>query len=320
VSGTRFNSRFVRRRLRDVMKAASMRFYVLGDRVGWHVVPKHYYTANHDIHWLRHHRELWARPANFDHLHWNLDEQFEWLEVLVKPVVHEVEGLEVFRHLSGLGAGPGFGPIESQALHGFIRTMKPARVVELGAGVSSLSMLHADKLNIAEGRAAMQLTCVEPYPWPALEETAGLSLLREPAQAVDRALFDTLHHGDLLFIDSSHAVKVGSEVPRIYLEIIPNLAPGVYVHIHDNYFPYLYPPDVLESYLAWQESTLLLALLTANPHLEVLCCMSALHDGQVDNLKRLFPDFRPQHLRDGLQTTDNSQKGMFPASIYLRTK
>jgi hypothetical protein len=62
--------------------------------------------------------------------------------------------------------------------------------------------------------------------------------------------------GDLLFIDSSHAVKTGSEVLRIYLEIIPGLPAGVYVHVHDINLPYLYSRDALSAYYASQETAL----------------------------------------------------------------
>ena len=198
-----------------------MKAYVLGDRIGWHVMPKHYYTANHDVRWLRGHRKLWAKPAEYNHLRWDLDQQLSWLRETVLPSMPEVRGLALFRALTGAAAGPGFGPIESQVLHCYIRSAKPRRVVELGAGVSSLVMLRADELNQADGHPPMSLSCVEPHPWSGIKDVQGLRLIREPAQAVDRALFDSLESGDLLFVDSSHAVKVGSEVPRIYLTSFP---------------------------------------------------------------------------------------------------
>jgi predicted O-methyltransferase YrrM len=307
-----------RRQVRNVLKAASMQMFVFGDRLGWHIIPKHYYTANHDVHWLRAHPGLWARPIEFSHIHWDIDEQLAWLGRIVSPdLMAEVDGLGVFRELTSQRAGPGFGPIESQVLHCFIRAIKPKRVVEIGAGVSSLCMLNADRLNTAEGSGALSLTCIDPNPWPGLEETTNLKLIREPAQSVDIAIFETLQSGDLLFIDSSHAVKVGSEVPRIYLELIPSLRPGVHIHIHDIYFPYLYPPDVLRSYLAWQEATLLLGLLVDNPRLAVNCSLSALHHARGSNLKQMLPDYAPKRLVDGLDT--RSAIGMFPSSIYLET-
>jgi predicted O-methyltransferase YrrM len=296
-----------------------MQLFVAGDRLGWHLLPKHYYTANHDVHWLRNNPSLWAKPNDFRRVHWDVEEQLSWLRQIISPTsIAEVSGLTVYRELSAQRAGPGFGPIESQVLHCFIRAIRPRRVVELGAGVSSLCMLKADQLNRADGSEPMALTCIEPHPWDGLGDTTGLQLIREPAQSVDTSIFESLQSGDLLFIDSSHAVKVGSEVPRIYLDIIPGLRPGVHVHIHDIYFPYLYPPDILRTYLAWQESTLLLALLVGNPHLAVSCSLSALHHARASSLQQLLPDYRPQELRDGLHTS--SSTGMFPSSIYLQTQ
>ena len=67
-------------------------------------------------------------------------------------------------------------------------------------------------------------------------------------------------------MDSTHAVRTGSELSHIYLELIPRLKPGVVIHIHDIYLPYLFAPDIYDSMFDWQETTLVAALLTGNPH------------------------------------------------------
>jgi len=96
--------------------------------------------------------------------------------------------------------------------------------VEIGSGVSTACMVHA------AGQEPTELTCIEPFPSRALRETAGARLVAQTCQEVPLEFFSQLGEGDLLFIDSSHAVKVGSEVPSIYLEILPNLQPGVFIH------------------------------------------------------------------------------------------
>ena len=146
-----------------------------------------------------------------------------------------------------------------------------------------------------------------------------MRLLALPCQEVPLPVFDELQDGDLLFIDSSHAVKVGSEVPRIYLEILPRLRPGVFVHIHDVFLPYLYPPDILSwPFWAWQETVLLAALLTNNPKLEVLFCLSGLHHARPSELCRLLPDYRPRAMQGGLFA--DGGPGHYPSSIWLRTR
>ena len=140
-----------------------------------------------------------------------------------------------------------------------------------------------------------EITCIEPYPSAALRQrTKDIRLIPELCQTVPAAVFAGLSTGDFLFVDSSHAVKLGSDVIRIYLDIIPHLAPGVLIHIHDVYLPYLYPRDALFKPFGWQETALLLALLINNPRLQVLSCLSALHYERPAQLKQFLSTMRPR--------------------------
>jgi hypothetical protein len=161
------------------------------------------------------------------------------------------------------------------------------------------------------------VTCIEPFPRPALRARTDIRLEAAPLQLVNSSIFGALAPGDLLFIDSSHALKVGSDVARLYVDVIPNLAPGVIVHIHDIYFPYLYGPDAMRSYFGWQESTLLLALLTDNPRLRVLGCLSALHHDRPKELQAILGDYVPAPLENGLEGPGGIGDRHFPSSIYL---
>ncbi len=130
--------------------------------------------------------------------------------------------------------------------------------------------------------------------------------------------FDELGSGDLLFIDSSHAVKTGSDVVHLFLRVIPALAPGVVVHVHDISLPYLYPRTALEDYFGWQESTLLAALLTGNSGLRPLASLAALHYGRTEALMKLLPDYQPQANDAGLRTGDWVH-AHFPDSFWMMT-
>jgi predicted O-methyltransferase YrrM len=305
--------------LRQLLKRASYGVFRLGDRLGVHILPKHYYTPVPDLDWLNRNREAWAGRATFDRVSWSLDHQLEWLRRVCDPYYGEVEGWEVFNGVQRQVAGPGFGPVESQVLHCVVRHYQPRRIVEVGSGMSTLCLLNAGARNAREGGPLPDITCVEPFPWSALQRRSDVQLVVSPVQLVDSAVFEKLQAGDLLFIDSSHAVKVGSDLPRIYLDVIPNLAPGVLVHIHDIFFPYVYPRDVLRTYFGWQESTLLLALLTDNPRLHVLGCLSALHYDRQSGLRSVLRDYKPQRDDEGLEPPDEVGKGHFPSSIYLVT-
>lgn len=103
---------------------------------------------------------------------------------------------------------------------------------------------------------------VDPYSSEGVMGLLGVETIRISATEAPEDSFGSLAAGDLLFIDSSHSMKTGSELSRLYLDVIPRLTPGVVIRIHDTYLPYMYSPWVLEDLWYRQETTLLLALLT----------------------------------------------------------
>ena len=306
-------------RLRNVARELSFKLFRLMDGIGLHVLPKHYYTPVADYAWLESNKALWARRTDLSQLKWDLDTQLDWLKRICMPYYEEVAGLQVYREATAFGYGPGYGPIESQVLHCFLRSCKPAKVVEVGSGVSTVCGLKAMELNARERPDYnFTITCIEPYPRPALQSITRIVHVRKMLQETDLTVFDQLDAGDLLFIDSSHAVKPASDVLTLLLEVIPRLKPGVIIHLHDIYLPYIYSPDVLENYFGWQETALLLALLKGNSHLQVLCCLSALHYDRRQPMRDLLADYSPQE-ESGPGIRSRGKQGMFPSSIWLST-
>jgi predicted O-methyltransferase YrrM len=250
-----------------------------------------------------------------------------WLADTCRPFYDEVRGLAFYRDVTAKQLGPGYGPIESQVLHCVLRRYAPAAIVEIGSGVSTACMLQAVERNAHEGKRASRLVCVEPFPRPAFRGLPHVTHIEAPCQAVDAAVFESLGAGDLLFIDSSHAVKVGSDVVRIYLDIIPRLPAGVLIHIHDIYLPYLYSRHVLDTYFGWQETVLVQALLAHNPRLQVLAALSALHYDRRSELRAVLSDYAPQADREGLPangdvadaTAQPAEQQHFPCSLWLVT-
>lgn len=288
------------------------------DRAGLHVMPKHYYTPIPDCSWLKDNEALWTGRSSLAGIHWDLAQQFAWLKDVCQPYYSEVAGLKSYNSFTQNGSGPGYGEIESQVLHCFVRRYAPAHIIEIGSGVSTMCMLEAAGLNRREGRCVPQITCVEPFPSRSLRDRKEVELIPQFCQQVPLPLFERLSAGDLLFIDSTHAVKVGSDVMRIYLEIIPHLPAGIFLHIHDVYLPYAYPRDVFSMPYWWQETALLMALLVNNPRLSVLTCLSALHYDYAEEMRKLLTDYRPAPNREGLAVSP-SAPGHFPASIWLKT-
>jgi hypothetical protein len=69
--------------------------------------------------------------------------------------------------------------------------------------------------------------------------------LRQKVEQVPLERFQRLDAGDVLFIDTSHVIKVQNDVEFEFLHILPLLKPGVVVHIHDIFTPYDYPAEWL---------------------------------------------------------------------------
>ncbi len=300
-----------------LLTRAYMRAFLALDRVGVHVLPKHYYTPIPDYTWLRKHPEAWMRRASLAGINWDLDRQLEWLAAICGPYYHEVTEQTGYSEMIATW-GNRLGLMSSQVLHCVMRSKAPARIIEIGSGTSTHCMLHALKLNEEEGRGTAKVTCIEPDPSKSLRALPNVHLLAQPCQSVPDSVFRQLQAGDLLFLDSSHAVKVGSDAIRIYLDIIPQLPSGVLVHVHDINLPYPYPRSALESFFGWQEVALLLALLTNNQHLAVHACMSALHYDRPAQVKSILRDYEPQPNSNGLSTS-HLARGHFPTSIWLGT-
>lgn len=289
----------------------------LASRIGLFILPNHYYTPIADIRELARTRRFWAKPAPMHGVDMDVTSQVEWLRAGIAPYEPQFRGNRPYKEGVQKGLGPGYGYIEAQCLYGALRHVKPKRVIEVGSGVSTGCILKASQDNASmDGLLEAQITCIEPYPRPALM-SLPVNVIQSPVESLDPGLFDQLEAGDFLFIDSSHAVRPGGDVLYLYLIILPRLKPGIVVHIHDVYLPYLYQRDLLSSLFQWTETALLLALLTNNPKLKVLASLSYLHYEAPDALREVFPEYRQQLNDAGL--SDPGAPGHFPSSIYLRT-
>jgi len=155
---------------------------------------------------------------------------------------------------------------DAVCLFGVLRHLAPRRIIEVGSGHSSALMLDVDERFLG---GTTELTFVEPFP----ERLHGLlferdheriSLIRSGVQEVPLEVFDELEAGDVLFIDSTHVCKTGSDVNHLFFEVLPRLRVGVWVHIHDVHFPFEYPEEWVEQGYAWNEAYLLRAFLMHN--------------------------------------------------------
>jgi hypothetical protein len=181
---------------------------------------------------------------------------------------------------------PMFSGTDALVLYCMVRHARPRRVIEVGSGYSTRLSLAATRRN-GDGR----VVSIEPYPSEALRAAPGLDeLIATPVQQVDLQLFETLEADDILFIDSSHVVRIGSDVNFLFLEVLPRLKPGVIVHVHDIYLPLEYRREwVVEDLRFWSEQYLLQAFLAFNSAFEVLLCNSYLERRHPGALRAAFP-------------------------------
>jgi len=183
---------------------------------------------------------------------------------------------------------------DAEYLYQTIRARKPRRIYEIGSGNSTLIARRAIAANVAEspGHACKHL-CIEPYEAPWLE-SAGVTVLRQRVEDVDRALFLELEANDLLFIDSSHVIRPQGDVVTEYLQILPSLRPGVIVHVHDIFSPRDYPADwLVERLWLWNEQYLVEALLTESRSWKVIGALNLLKHRHFAALRRVCPFLTP---------------------------
>lgn len=147
-----------------------------------------------------------------------------------------------------------------------IRHMQPKRIIEIGSGHTSGLMLDVNEVYFG---SKIDCTFIEPHPELLLSilrphETDRVKIVASKLQNVALSLFSSLERGDILFIDSSHVVKAGSDVRRLFFDILPMLSPGVFVHFHDIFDRFEYPPEWLRAGRGWNEQYILRAFLQFN--------------------------------------------------------
>jgi predicted O-methyltransferase YrrM len=161
---------------------------------------------------------------------------------------------------------PNYSYGDAIVLYCMIRHLSPRRIVEVGSGYSSCAMLDVNELFFADSIAC---TFIDPYPelLRRLLKRSDLTrtrILGQTVQDVELGVFRELQASDILFIDSSHVTKTGSDVNYIFFKILPILNEGVYVHFHDVFYPFEYPRGWVFEGRAWNEAYMLRAFLQYN--------------------------------------------------------
>lgn len=237
-----------------------------------------------------------ARVAKFI---FNETRDFHFLQSIARPEEFEREYSEGVLKESGFQFNNGsFLTGDAEALFYFVRGLKPKKIVEIGAGSSSLIINAALKLNAVDGGHGEHII-IEPYENPWLEKL-GSKVIRERVELADFSVFQGLVAGDIVFIDSSHVIRAQNDCVFEYTELLPSLPSGVVIHIHDIFTPFDYPEDWLNKYFyLWTEQYVVEALLVNGEQWEILAPLHWLSQ-DVEQLKMLCPYFEMGHMPSSL--------------------
>jgi predicted O-methyltransferase YrrM len=319
----------VRRRLPDFL-------WRLGNRYGYSVIPQSAVSPIPAIPEVD--DPIWSRRSPMTGVHFDLDSQLEFVAEHLLRYIQEFErdvraqGFDVWNKLYKGG--------DAEVLYALLRHLRPERVLEIGSGNSTLVAGAAMAANKRDGSPG-ELIAVDPTPTLALdsqptvrkeggaagwfEQLPGREQRVQGLTRIERAdcrqlpleRFEALEAGDVLFIDTNHVVKLNSEVNWLFLEVLPRLTPGVWVHLHDIHLPYEYPHYyyLLAGYLT--EQYLLQAFLTGSAW-RVELGLAALFRDRHDELVQLIPslgeDVDPGEPLSGVP----EWKTWIPSALWIR--
>jgi predicted O-methyltransferase YrrM len=244
------------------------RYFADWERQGIHILPNNYYSPIPDTSQLP--DELWSRYSRLSGINMNDEYQLYVLNEVFQQFKSEFD-----QFLVNPGENPNdyyhnnsfFVGADAVALYCMVRSCRPKKIIEVGSGFSTRLSANACMKN-----GSCDLICIEPYPDETLKNLPGISkLITSRVEAIELDLFDGLEKDDILFIDSTHTVKIGSDVNYLFLDVLPRLKPGVLIHIHDIFLPREYPRAwILDHHMFSNEQYLLQAFMAFYRKFEVV--------------------------------------------------
>jgi hypothetical protein len=295
---------------KNLLKIFFKKSFPIGQRMGIHITPNHFYYPIPDTRTLK--DDLWQKQSELDGIDINEKGQIDLLSMLSSKFKREYESFPKYKtpisyqfYLNNSA----FGPVDAEILYCMIRNFKPKKIFEIGSGNSTYLAAQATIKNKEEDDRECELIAYEPFPNGTLKAGfPGLSkLIPTKIQDIPLFEFDELKENDILFIDSSHVLKIGSDVQYEYLNILPKLNKGVIVHIHDIFLPAEYPREwILNEYRFWNEQYLLQAFLINNNAFDVLWAGSYMHLKHPDELEKAFSSY--------------NKSSVWPGSFWMRKR
>jgi hypothetical protein len=263
-------------------------------RAGYHFQANDYYSPLNDLDFLKNNLDLWKDRPPCSVINWNVDGQLATAQ-RIGDYVEELRDIPE-DHTPGKPEycwnNPMWNNADALVQYGLLRDFKPKRVVEVGCGWSSLLLQRALERN----QTPCQVVQVEPYPNPLLLKLFPKDWLlhRTLLQRAPFEIFESLQADDICFYDGSHCAKPASDVNWFFFEILPRLAPGVIIHIHDIFLPDDYPDLwIFERGQTWNEQYLLQAFLMSNHDYKILIANAFLSKINAAALESFYRGVQP---------------------------
>jgi len=274
------------RRLLKAIPALDQLLFLRGAFTG------HFYSPIPSLKEIRKHREvIFKVPRELPGIDLREKEQLSLVEVFARDYYRDqpfreerTDELTYFFH------NEAFCHCDAIILHCLLRHFRPRRVIEIGSGFSSCVTLDTNRLFLND---SIQCVFIDPYSTVLKTlrggNVEGLHIIPKRVQDVPLDVFTELDSGDVLFIDSSHVSKVGSDVNHILFNILPALRPSVRVHFHDVFYPFEYPENWIVNGRSWTEAYLLRAFLQFNDTFEIELFPNYLTRFHQDFFKQRMP-------------------------------
>jgi Methyltransferase domain len=282
--------------LNDILRKIIRTTFFWWEKLGFHITPNHYYEPIPDTRTLD--NTLWFKTSELVGININECYQLNLLSHFSSKYRIEYDQFPKnsvsipYHYYVDNGA---FVSVDGELLYCMIRHFKPRKILEIGSGYSTFLSAQAIYANNQElNNYQCQLITIDPYPnniikggFPGFTKN-----IEKKVQDIPLSEFIKLEENDILFIDSSHVLKIGSDVHYLILDVLPRLKPGVIVHFHDIFLPKEYPKDwIFKERRFWTEQYLLQAFLMFNNHFEVLWAGSYMNFKHPKNIEKAFNSY-----------------------------
>jgi predicted O-methyltransferase YrrM len=239
----------------------------------------------------------WNKPSRLVGVDYDLGRMKRDLKGLVAKYKKELDELPTYEEILSMHLGPGIPSIDGQLLYMMIRELRPKKYYEIGTGSSTYYAYLAGERNKGDGQP-LEIVGIDPSPYEVLLKMSSIKIINKQVQDVDIRLFEKLGPRDVLFIDSTHVLKIDGDVSFLYLEVIPRLKQGVVIHAHDIPFPFNVPYPAKLHIMSkswpvfWNEAMILQSFLAFNNDYQIKMSMPIIRHFDEKFLKKNFPNYK----------------------------